>query len=88
MQDERELRWKVCKHNCKKERLSLNCYGVIGTFTNGILRIINNDKDFINEDAIVEKVKKVNDDIVQAIKNKEANEATDESAKDNHMTGA
>ena len=32
--DEINLRRKVCKHNCKKQQLGLNCYGTIGVFKN------------------------------------------------------
>ena len=41
-----------------------------GTFTNGVLRIIDNDKDFISEDTIVEGLKRLIDDVIQDTKNK------------------
>ena len=40
------VRWKVHVCECNKEKLSKKYYGTIGTFTNGELRIIDNDEDF------------------------------------------
>ena len=80
--DESKLRLKVHRHDWKKEQLGLNFYGTIGTFKNGVLRIIDKDKAFISDDAIAEEVKRSNDEIIQSIKNKEANEATDALQKD------
>ena len=80
--DEINFRRKVHACNYKKEKWSVNCYGVIGIFTHGVLRIIDNDKDFISEDAIEEEVKKLTDDVIQDIKNNEATSATDASVKD------
>ena len=77
MHDESNLGWKVHKFNCKKVQLSLNCYGAIGTFTDGFLRIIDNDKDFTIEDMIVEEVKRLSDNVMQSINNKEDNAGTD-----------
>ena len=48
MHDESNFRWKVHACNCKKEKLSVNCYGVIGIFTNGVLRIVDNNKDLLS----------------------------------------
>ena len=72
----------MCKCNCKKQKLGLNCYGVLEVFKNRCLRIIENDKEFIGDETIEEGVKGLNNDTMQAIKNKEANAATDASAKD------
>ena len=61
---------------------------MIRAFTNGVLITIDNDKYFIREDTIVEEVKKLSDDVIQAIKNKEANSVTDASAKNDHVAVA
>ena len=47
-----------------------------------------NDKDFISEDAIEEEVKKLSDDVIQAIKNNEAIAVIDASVEDEKMAGA
>ena len=86
--DESKLRHKVHKHNYKKEQLGLICYGAIGVFMNGVLRTIDNDKEFISDDIIVGEVKILNDDVIRAIKNEEANAAADASAKNEHVAGA
>ena len=42
------------KHDCKKQQLGLNCYGALGVFKNGGLRISENDKEFIGDEIIEE----------------------------------
>ena len=84
---ESNLRRKVCKHNYKKQQLGLNCYGTLGVFKNGYLRIIENDKEFIGNEIIEEEVKILSEDAMQAIKNKEANAATDALEKYDHAAG-
>ena len=86
--DESNFRRKAHVCDCKKEKLSVNFYGLIGTFKNGALRITYNGKDFISEDTIEEEVKKLSDDVIQAIENNEAIAATDASVNDEIMTGA
>ena len=81
------MRQKVRKNNCKKEQLVLNCFGTIGAFANGVLRTINDDKDFVIEDMIVKEVKRLSDGIIQTSKDKEANAATHASANDDRVAG-
>ena len=88
MNDESNLRRKVHKHNCKKQQLDLKCYSVLGVFKNGGLGIIENDKEFIGNEIIEEEVKGLSEDVMQGIKNKEANVATDAPEKYEHVVGA
>ena len=46
--DKINIRRKVFVHKCKKEKLSKYCYGIIWIFTNGVLRTIDNDRDFLS----------------------------------------
>ena len=85
--DKSNVRQKVCVYKYKKEKLSKNVYGIIGTFTNRVLRIIDVDKEFISSDPIQVKGKKLNDDVIQAIKNNEAIAVADTSVKDEVMAG-
>ena len=52
------------------------------------MRTTHDDKDSVSETIIAEEVKRLNDDIIQAIKNREANAETDALAKEDHMEGA
>ena len=67
--------------------MSDHCYGMLGLFKNGYLRIIDNDKEFVCDEIIDEEGKRLSEDTMQAIKNKEANAATDASVKYECMAG-
>ena len=60
---------------------------MIGTFTKGVLRIINNDKEFFSSEPIEVEVKRLSEEAIQAIKNNEAMTATDASVKNENMGG-
>ena len=49
------LRRKVCKYSCTKYQLSEHCYGTLGVFKIGCLRIIENDKEFTCDEIIEEE---------------------------------
>ena len=51
MNDESNLRRKVHEYNCKKQKMGLSCYGVLGIFKNGCLRTIENDKEFADDET-------------------------------------
>ena len=87
LHDESNVRRKVHKWKRKKEELSVNCHGIIRTFTNVALLTIDNDKVFIIEDPIEVEGKKLSDDVIQSIKNNEAIEATRASVKDKNTAG-
>ena len=80
---------KYGKHVCKgnKEILSMQCYGVIGTFTKGVLRITSNNKEFVRSKPTDFVGTQLSEEIIQAIKNNEAIAATDASVKDGTMAG-
>ena len=67
--------------------MSKNCNGAIGTFSNGVLRIIDNDKDFLSSEPTDAEGKKLSEDVIQAINNYEAAAAIDAPVKDEIMTG-
>ena len=48
--------------------IGFKLFCAIGVFKNGVLRIIENDKEFISDDIIVEEVKILSDGVIQAIK--------------------
>ena len=52
---------------------------MIGTFTNGVLRITNNNKGFCGSEITEHEVKRLSKEVIQAIKNDETIVATDES---------
>ena len=88
MHDKINKRRKVCTHKGKKETLSKHCYGVIGKFTNGALRMINNNKYFFSSEPIHVEGKRLSEEVIQAIMNNEAIAETDASVKDEMMEGA
>ena len=57
MHGESILRHKVRTYDCKKQQLGLNCYGAIEVFKNGVLNLIENDKEFIGNEIIAEEGK-------------------------------
>ena len=88
MHDENDVRRKVHVYKFRKEKLSKNCYGAIGTFTNGVLRIIDNDKEFTRSEPMQVEGKTLSDDVVQAIKSNGAIASTEASFKDEIVSGA
>ena len=67
-QDKSNLRRKAFKHSCKKRQLSAQCYGILGVFQRGNLRIIESDQEFASEEIMEEEKKILSDDVIQAIK--------------------
>ena len=57
-------------------------------FQRGTLRIIESYQDFTCDETIEEEEKILSDDVMQAIKNKEAIPAADASCKGECMAGA
>ena len=70
----------MCKAN--KEMLSMQCYGVIGTFTKGVLRNTSNSEEFVRSEPTDFVGTRLSEEVIQAIKSNEAIEATDVSVKD------
>ena len=68
-------------HKGKTEKLGKNCYGVIGTFTKGLLRIKNNNKEFYGLELTEYQVKRLSKEVIQSIENNEVIAATDASVK-------
>ena len=60
---------KVCVHQWKTENLSKYCYGLIGTFTKGALRITNNNKEFYGSELTEREGKILSEEVIQYIKN-------------------
>ena len=87
-QDKSSKRRKVHAYKGTKEILSMQCYGVIGTFTKGVLRTTSNNKEFVRSEPIEFEGTRLSDEVTQAIKNDEAIAATDASVKDENMGGA
>ena len=88
VRDESNFRRNLHAHDCKKEELSANCHGTIVTFTNGMLRMIDNDEDSMSKGTIEEEVKNISDDFIQAINDNEVIAATHASVKNENITGA
>ena len=65
----------------------MQCYGVIGTFTKGVLRIKSNDKEYVRSEPIEFDSKRLIEEVTQAINNNEAIAATDASVKDENTGG-
>ena len=78
-QDKSNLRRKAFKCSCKKRQLSAQCCGILGVFQRGNLRIIESDQEFACDEIMEEEEKILSDDVMQAIKNKEAIAAADAS---------
>ena len=62
------------EHDCslKKQNLSENCAGVLGVFSKGVSRIIEDNRDFTSIPQHQDEGKFLKHEIVQAIKAKEA----------------
>ena len=76
------------KHTCKQQHLSQQCYGILGVFNRGKLRIIESNKEFACAEESLGAGKVLSEDIIQDIKNKEAIAPSYESCKAECMTGA
>ena len=85
--DKTHVRQKALKYACKQRQLSQQCYRTLGLFQNGNLKISESNIDFICTETLLEGGKVLSDDFIQAIKNKEANAASDVSCKGEFMTG-
>ena len=88
MHDKSNKKRKVHAHKGKTEKLSKHYYGVIGTFKKGVLIMINNDKEFHSSEPTEVEVKRLSEEVIQAIKNNEAIAATDALAKNIKIGGA
>ena len=66
----------------------MQCYGVIGTFAKGELRITSNDKEFLRIELIEGDGARLSAEVMQAMKNNEEIAATDASVKEEKMGGA
>ena len=72
----------MCVYKIKKEILSKQCYDVVGTFTNGVLRTINNNKEFSSSEPMDVEWKRLSEEVIQDINNNEEIAATDALVKD------
>ena len=55
--DKSNLKRKVHKHSFAKQQLNAQCYGILGGFKNGYLRIIQSDKEFVSDEIMEEEEK-------------------------------
>ena len=67
--------------------MSAPCHSALGVFKNACLRMIENDKEFTYDEIMEEEGKTLSEYTMQAIKNKETNDASDASVKDEHVAG-
>ena len=88
MHEKSNNKCKVHVHKGKTDKLSKNCYGMIGTLKKGVLRITNNNKWLCGSELTQYESKPLSEEVMQAIKNNEAIVATDASFKNDKMGGA
>ena len=75
-QDKSNERRKAHVYKGTKETLSMQCCGVIGTFTKGVLKITSNDEEFVTSEQTEFEGTRLSDEVMQAMKKNEAIAAT------------
>ena len=69
----------MCVCTGKTDTLGMQCYGMIGTFSKGELRVLGNSKDFVRVEIEESNSNTISEEIKQAIENNEAIAVTDDS---------
>ena len=60
----------------------MQCYGVLGTFSKGELRIVGNNKDFLRKELVEGDGKRLSEEVMQPIENNEVIPDTDALVKE------